>query len=163
MRCFSPTLRKDSPPCSCFSSPSSLELHLVGLSQSLVVLHLVFLVVGLSSIVSARLGFQVLDFGDLTSMLFFIARGWFYDLLISFRLLFSLCSLISLHLTSLLASLVALPFAIFATPDLNSVFLCVCRVSRLELWSLIFRALWFFPGMGALHVSSCFVVTLFFR
>ncbi|KAF2597141.1 hypothetical protein F2Q68_00009507 [Brassica cretica] len=120
-------------------------------------------------------------------------------------LIFSLCSLILLHFSSLVASLVALHFAMFSTPGLGSVFLrvvflllmiplacifrlsgnfglpslflslfshlvtlfiagCVsggfpfrhvlplqvCGVSVLELWSLLFRALWFFIGIGAL-------------
>ncbi|KAF3564085.1 hypothetical protein DY000_02014440 [Brassica cretica] len=47
-------------------------ISLVG--QSLVVFDVVFLVVGLPSIVFARLGFQDLVFGVLTSMLSFIAR-----------------------------------------------------------------------------------------
>ena len=46
------------------------------------------------------LSFQDLVFGDLTFMLFFIVRGWLHNLLISFRLLLSLYSLISLHLHS---------------------------------------------------------------
>ncbi|WZZ67221.1 hypothetical protein YC2023_078591 [Brassica napus] len=44
------------------------------LGQSLVIFDVVFLVVGLPSIVSARLGFQDLVFGVLTSMLSFIAQ-----------------------------------------------------------------------------------------
>ncbi|KAF3487671.1 hypothetical protein F2Q69_00056141 [Brassica cretica] len=44
----------------------------------LVVNDVVFLVDGLPSIVYARLGFQDLAFGDLTSMLFFIAQGWLH-------------------------------------------------------------------------------------
>ncbi|KAH0903069.1 hypothetical protein HID58_042572, partial [Brassica napus] len=102
------------------------KLHLVGLGQSLVVIDVVFLIVGLPSIVSARLGFQDLIFGDLTSTLFSIARGWLHGLLISFCLFLSLCSLISLHRSSLITSLVALPFAKFATPSLDS----------LKLWFL---------------------------
>ncbi|CAN7048949.1 unnamed protein product, partial [Brassica oleracea var. botrytis] len=52
--------------------------------RSLVVIDVVFLVAGLPSIVSARLGFQDLVFGDLTSMLIFIAfedgsTVWFVD------------------------------------------------------------------------------------
>ncbi|KAF3573407.1 hypothetical protein F2Q69_00061806 [Brassica cretica] len=50
------------------------------LGQILVVFDVVFLVVGLPSIVFARLGFQDQVFGDLTSMLSFIARGQFYTL-----------------------------------------------------------------------------------
>ncbi|KAH0856940.1 LOW QUALITY PROTEIN: hypothetical protein HID58_085201, partial [Brassica napus] len=97
------------------------KLNLVGLGQSLVVIDVVFLVAGLLSKVSARLGFQDLVFGDLTSMLSFIARGWLHGLLISFCFFLSFCSLISLHLSSLITSLVALPFTIFATPGLDSV------------------------------------------
>ncbi|KAH0867627.1 hypothetical protein HID58_074649, partial [Brassica napus] len=82
-----------------------LELHLIGLSQSLVDFYVVFFVVGLPSIVSARLCFQDLVFGDLT-----------------FILVFSLCSLILLHFSSPVASLVALQFAMFDTPGLDSVF-----------------------------------------
>ncbi|KAF2610354.1 hypothetical protein F2Q70_00010012 [Brassica cretica] len=51
---------------------------LLRLGQSLVVIDVVFLVAGLPSIFSARLGFQDLVFSDLTSMLFFIARGWLH-------------------------------------------------------------------------------------
>ncbi|WZZ88535.1 hypothetical protein YC2023_117114 [Brassica napus] len=56
-------------------------ISLVG--QSLVVFDVVFLVVGLPSIVFARLGFQDLVFGVLTSMLSFIARERLHSLLIS--------------------------------------------------------------------------------
>ena len=70
------------------------------LGQSLVVFDVVFLNVGLPSIVSARLCFQDLIFGVLTSMLSFIARGRFHSFLISFRLPFPLYSRISLQLSS---------------------------------------------------------------
>ncbi|KAH0869755.1 hypothetical protein HID58_076777, partial [Brassica napus] len=109
----------------------AIKLHLAGLGQSLVVIDVVFLIDGLPSRVSARLDFQNLVFGDLNFMLFFIARGWLHSLLISFYLFLSLCSLISLYVSSLITSLVSLPFAISATPSLDSVFLCVCLV-RLE-------------------------------
>ncbi|KAF2578782.1 hypothetical protein F2Q68_00005820 [Brassica cretica] len=88
---------------SCSSLPSSyLMLGTVSpwLGQSLVVFDVIFLVVGLPSIVSARLGFQDLVFGVLTSMLSFIARGRLDSLLISFRLPFPLYSCISLQLSS---------------------------------------------------------------
>ncbi|KAF3507660.1 hypothetical protein F2Q69_00008394 [Brassica cretica] len=88
---------------SCSSLPSSyLMLGTVSpwLGQSLVVFDVIFLVVGLPSIVSARLGFQDLVFGVLTSMLSFIARGRLDSLLISFRLHFPLYSCISLQLSS---------------------------------------------------------------
>ncbi|KAH0884959.1 hypothetical protein HID58_061055, partial [Brassica napus] len=62
-------------------------------------------------IVPARLGFQDLVF------------GWLHSLLILYSLIFSLCSLILLHFSSLVAALVALHFAMFATPGLDSVFL----------------------------------------
>ncbi|KAF2605176.1 hypothetical protein F2Q70_00025490 [Brassica cretica] len=70
------------------------------LGQSLVVFDILFLNVGLPPIVYARLGFQDLVFGVLTSMLSFIARGRLHNLLILFRLLFSLYSRISLQLSS---------------------------------------------------------------
>ncbi|KAF3546386.1 hypothetical protein DY000_02003286 [Brassica cretica] len=60
-------------------------------------------------------------------------RGWLHSLLIFCSLIFSLCSLISLHFSSLDASPVAFHFAMFATPGLDSVFLRVCGVSLLEL------------------------------
>ncbi|KAL0756501.1 hypothetical protein Bca101_094169 [Brassica carinata] len=82
------------------------------LGQSLFVFDFVFFVVGLPSIVSARFGFQDLVFGVLTSMLSFIAR-----------------SLFILHLfAAFIASLVALPFTMFATRDLDNVFVRVCYV-----------------------------------
>jgi len=66
------------------------------LGQSLVVFDVLFLVVGLPSIIFARPGFQDLVFGVLTFMLSFIARGRLHSLLISFRLSFPLYSRISL-------------------------------------------------------------------
>ena len=69
-----------------------------------------------------------LVFCDLTSMISFISRGRSHGLLILFRLPFLPCSLISLQLSSLLASLVALLFAMFANPGLDRDFLCVCSV-----------------------------------
>ncbi|KAF3576515.1 hypothetical protein DY000_02030428 [Brassica cretica] len=101
------------------------------LGQSLVVFDVVFLNIGLPSIVSARLGFQDLVFGVLTSMLSFIARGRLHSLLISFRLPFPLYSRISLQLSSHL-------WWLSLSPCLP---LEVCRVSLLELWSLLSRAL----------------------
>ncbi|KAF3590917.1 hypothetical protein DY000_02025295 [Brassica cretica] len=70
------------------------------LTAFLVVFDVVFLNVGLPSIVSALLGFQDLVFGVLISMLSFIARGRLHSLLISFRLIFPLYSRISLQLSS---------------------------------------------------------------
>ena len=70
------------------------------LGQSLVVSDVVFLVVCLPSIVYARLGFQDLVFGVLTSIFSFIARGWIHSLLILFRLPFPLYSRISMQLSS---------------------------------------------------------------
>ena len=148
---FSPSLRKDSPLCSCFSSHSSPVIlsgtcyrSCLWVLNCAVVFHCVvscfgqywsssffrfWLMLGttsrwvgseficlwcclplvdLPSIVSTRLDFQDLFFGDLTSMLFFIARGWLHGLLILFHLLFYLCSLILLYLSFLLTSLVAL-------------------------------------------------------
>ena len=96
------------------------------LGQSLVVFDVVFLNVGLPSIVTARLGFQDLVFGVLTSMLSFIARGrlhsFFYFVSSPFPSLFS-------HLfAAFMASLVALSFTMFATRGLDNVFVRVCNV-----------------------------------
>ncbi|WZY77332.1 hypothetical protein YC2023_023716 [Brassica napus] len=70
-------------------------------------------------------------------------------------LIFSLCSLILLHFSSLVASPVTLHFAMFSTPSLDSVFLRMCGVSLLELSSLLFRALWFFIGIWCLIAFIC--------
>ncbi|KAH0899413.1 hypothetical protein HID58_048981, partial [Brassica napus] len=115
-------------PC-CAVVSYDVKLHLTGLGQSLVVINVVFLVAGSPSIVSARLGYQDMIFGDLTSMLFFIARGWLHGLLILFCLFLSLCSLISLHLSSLITSLVALHFTIFTTPVVYGLKLKLCFLS----------------------------------
>ncbi|KAH0925694.1 hypothetical protein HID58_017950 [Brassica napus] len=82
------------------SSPLMLGTAYPWLGQSLVVFDVVFLVVGLPSIVFAHLAFQDLVFGVLTSMFSFIARGRIHSLLISFRLPFPLYSRISLQLSS---------------------------------------------------------------
>ena len=58
------------------------------LGQSLVIFDVVFLNVGLPSIVSARLGFQDLVFGVLISMPSIIARERLHSLMISFCLPF---------------------------------------------------------------------------
>ncbi|CDY39541.1 BnaC07g07090D [Brassica napus] len=60
--------------------------------RSLVVIDVVFLVAGLPSIVSARLGFQDLVFGDLTSMLIFIAFEDCSTVLIVFFSVYALCA-----------------------------------------------------------------------
>ncbi|KAH0860529.1 hypothetical protein HID58_088790, partial [Brassica napus] len=57
-------------PC-CVVVSYGVKLHRIGLGQSLVVIDVVFLVAGLPSIVSARLGSQNQVFGDPTSMFFF--------------------------------------------------------------------------------------------
>ena len=61
---------------------------------------------------------------------------WFAD---SFYLSFPLCFLISLQLSSLLASLVAFPFAMFDSPSLDSVALWAWKIIscfKLGLWFL---------------------------
>ncbi|KAF3582822.1 hypothetical protein DY000_02029875 [Brassica cretica] len=75
VQCFSPSLEKTHLRALVFP-------HLLFLSDSmsLIVIDVVFLVAGLPSIVSAHLGFQDLVFGDLTSRLFFIARGCLHGL-----------------------------------------------------------------------------------
>ncbi|KAF3565878.1 hypothetical protein DY000_02015024 [Brassica cretica] len=81
----------------------------------------------------AHLGFWLSEF-----YVIFIAQGWFHNLLILFNLSFSLCSLISL-----VASLVALHFAMFATPGLDSVSFVyvlwtwkIISCLKIELWFL---------------------------
>ena len=69
---------------------------------------------------------------------------------------FPLCSLILLQLSSLVASLVALPFAMFATPGLDSVFLRICFMGLescfcFQSWALISCWLTYI-----FHPSSCF-------
>ena len=117
--------------------------------------------VDLPSIVSARLGFQDLVFGDLTSMLFFISRGWLHGLMILFRLLFYLCSLILLHLSLLLASLVAL----FSPYLLLQVWIVFSSVYALCAWKVIsslkFELLFFggrlpFSSLRLFLFFSCF-------
>ncbi|WZZ42724.1 hypothetical protein YC2023_038983 [Brassica napus] len=60
---------------------------------------------------------------------------------------------------SFIASLVALPFTMSATRDLDNVFVRVCRVSLLELWSLLSRALWFFSWMSSYRKMESFLFT----
>ena len=116
------------------------------LGQSLIIFYVVFLVVGLQWVVPAQLGFQDLVFGDLTSMLSFIVRGRLYGLLISFHLSFPLCSLISFQFTSMFMFLVFLSFAMFVTPGLDSVFLCVCFFCAWKVISSLKLDLWFLSG-----------------
>ncbi|KAH0865106.1 LOW QUALITY PROTEIN: hypothetical protein HID58_082317, partial [Brassica napus] len=84
------------------------KLHLLGLGQSSIVFDVFFLSL---TCLYARLGFQDLVFDDLTSMLFFIARGGLHGLLILFRLLFYIFSLIMLHISLLSALLVWIVFS----------------------------------------------------
>ncbi|KAH0893225.1 hypothetical protein HID58_055654, partial [Brassica napus] len=144
------------------------ELHFLGLGQSLVVFNVVFLVVGLPSIVLARLGFQDLVSVDMTPMFSFIARGRFHSLLISFSLPFFVCSLISLYLSSLFASLVSLPFTMFVTLVFSSMYAMwawkVVVGLKLELWFFGGWLTFFFPHIfvvicwhGRLHVLVEFV------
>ena len=69
----------------------------------------------------------------------------FHSLLILCCLYLFLCSLSSLHFSSLVASLVVFHFAMFATPGLDSVFLRVCFVGleyyfSSQTWALV--SLW---------------------
>ncbi|KAF3510297.1 hypothetical protein F2Q69_00010000 [Brassica cretica] len=127
------------------------------LGQSLVVFDVVFLVVGLPSIVSACLGFQDLVFGVLTSMLSFIARGRLHSLLILFCLHFPFFSRISLQLSSHLWWLSLSPCLPLEVWIMFSFVYSmwawkVCGVSLLEFWSFLSRALWFFTCMAVLYV-----------
>lgn len=116
--------------CSSSSLVSTNVRYWIYLGWGLGVLDVVFLVVFLRSIIHARLLFQDLVFGDLTSMFSFTV--WER---LSILLQFSL----------LLGSLVALPYAMFATLCLDNVFLHVCYV----VWKVVFDlklGLWFFGG-----------------
>ncbi|KAH0901511.1 hypothetical protein HID58_041014 [Brassica napus] len=106
------------------------------LGQSLFVFDFVFSVVGLPSIVSARFGFQDLVFGVLTSMLSFIARGRLHTFIASWWLSLSPCLPLEIWI------MFSFVYAMWAWK--------VCRVSLLELWSLLSRALWFFSCMPSL-------------
>ncbi|KAF2535560.1 hypothetical protein F2Q68_00021448 [Brassica cretica] len=53
-----------------------------------------------------------------------------------------------------IASLVALSFTMFDTRGLDNVFVRVCGVSLLELWSLLSRALWFFTCMAVFSTTG---------
>ncbi|KAF2570222.1 hypothetical protein F2Q70_00004675 [Brassica cretica] len=66
-------------------------------------------------------------------MLSFIARGQLHSLLILFCLSFPLCFLISLQLSSLLVSLVGLPFTMLTTPGLDNVFVRVYAMWALKV------------------------------
>ncbi|KAF3601108.1 hypothetical protein F2Q69_00037127 [Brassica cretica] len=83
------------------------------------------------------------------------ARGRFHGLLILFRLPFLLCSLVSLQLSSLFASLVALPFAMFVNPGSGFSVLTLHSPS-LSLFLLFSSFPWY------RRVSFCFAVTLAF-
>ncbi|KAH0942165.1 hypothetical protein HID58_001802 [Brassica napus] len=119
--------------------------------SELVVFDVVFLIFGLPSVVPARVGFQDLVFGDMTSMLSFITRTRLYVLLISFYLPFPLCSLISFLKFGLwfLGGWIS-----FSLPPIVS-FSPLSFVSILKVWSFLSRALWFFAGMYALFVLVC--------
>ncbi|KAF3604224.1 hypothetical protein F2Q69_00035799 [Brassica cretica] len=142
--------RKDSALCSCSSSPSS-PVRLSGWSGQ----------------------YWLLLFFLRFQLMLEIASPWVGSELVVFDGVFLVVGLPSIVpsrlgfqdlLSSLLISLVALPFAMFATPGLDSVFfrVCsvgledyflsqawalVCGVSLLELWSILSRDLWFFVGM----------------
>ncbi|KAH0883350.1 LOW QUALITY PROTEIN: hypothetical protein HID58_059446, partial [Brassica napus] len=121
------------------------------LGQSLVVFDVVFIVVGLPSIVSLFVMVFKIYFWCSDLYAFFYSSRTFADFVSSlFPSLFS-------HLfAAFIASMVALPFTMFATSGLENVFVrvCyvglegyfwsqVCGVSLLELWSLLSSALWF--------------------
>ncbi|KAH0883522.1 hypothetical protein HID58_059618, partial [Brassica napus] len=110
------------------------------LGQSFVVFDVLFLVVGLPSIVFARLGFEDLVFGVLTSMLSFIARGRLHSLLISFRLSFPLYSRISLQLSSHLWWLSLSP----------------CLLVEVYIMFSFVYAMWTWKLSSILPSSSCF-------
>ncbi|KAH0869623.1 hypothetical protein HID58_076645, partial [Brassica napus] len=101
------------------------ELHLLGLGQSLVIFEVVFLVVGLPSIVPSRLGFQNMVFAFIAACIF-----------------------------------VTLPFAMFATPGLDSVLL---RVYSVDLEDCFWSQVWALVSWGLASVlpdSGCSLLLL---
>ncbi|KAH0854673.1 hypothetical protein HID58_057789 [Brassica napus] len=81
------------------------ELHLLGLGQSFVVFDVVFRVVGLPSIVSARLGFHDMTAPRFADFVLSLIPSMFAHLVEAF-----IAACVS----------VALPFAMFVIPDLDS-------------------------------------------
>ncbi|KAH0896541.1 LOW QUALITY PROTEIN: hypothetical protein HID58_046109, partial [Brassica napus] len=133
-------------PC-CVVVSYGVKLHLIGLGQSLVVIDVVFLVVGLPSIVSARLD---LVFGDLTSMLFFHNSRMdprFVDFILSlFISLFShlVASFIADHVSG------GSPFRHICYSRLFMVSSLSFGFSVVGFHSPTLGVLWFFAVMGAL-------------
>ncbi|KAF2543192.1 hypothetical protein F2Q68_00029682 [Brassica cretica] len=142
-------------------------LVFVGNWSSLVVIDVVFLVAGLPSIVSARLGSQDLVFGDLTSMFFFhnsrmdprlfmvssLSFGfsvWLASILPHSGCLYSSHASLGVGVRSY--SFGALVSSIQSFVVLRCHGRLVCGATLLELWFLLFRVLWFFAVMGALYV-----------
>ncbi|KAF3525858.1 hypothetical protein F2Q69_00047586 [Brassica cretica] len=110
------------------------KIHL----RTLVLLHLFLLFWLMLGTASPLVGSQLVVF----DVVFLIVGWppmtalWFAD---SFYLSFPLCFLISLQLSSLLASLVAFPFAMFDSPSLDSVALWAWKIIscfKLGLWFL---------------------------
>ena len=105
------------------------------LGQSLVFFDVVFFVIGLPSIVSARLGSRSSFWCSDFYALFHSSKTapYFADFVSSpFPSLFS-------HLfEAFITSLVALPFTMFATRSLDHVFVCVCYVGLVGyFWSQV--------------------------
>ncbi|KAH0886178.1 LOW QUALITY PROTEIN: hypothetical protein HID58_062274, partial [Brassica napus] len=116
--------------------------------SSLVVFKVVFLVVGLPSIVSSCLGFQDMGFGDMT----FIARGRLHDLMIFF-----VYPSIYVPSSPFIAACVCVtfPFVMFATPGLDSVIFRVCSV---DLEDCFWSQVWALVSLGLAYVllhSGC--------
>ncbi|KAF2538433.1 hypothetical protein F2Q68_00022492 [Brassica cretica] len=86
-----------------------------------------------------------------------VDRGWLHSLLIFCSLLFSLCSLISLHFSSLAASPVALHFAMFATPA-SLTFSTFSALLDKELdmgYKSGFMIAWILGGKGGILLTLC--------
>ncbi|KAH0884125.1 hypothetical protein HID58_060221, partial [Brassica napus] len=116
-----------------------MELHLLGLGQILVFFDVVFLVVGFPSIVPAGLGFPDLR---------------------PFLSLFS--HLIAPYIAARISG-GSIFFAMFSTPNLDSVFLCVCFVSLKDcflsqVWTLVSR--WLVSIIPSLGVSLLLMLPL---
>ena len=99
--------------CRLFRSIGPLLLQILGNVRNYILLGWVRVQLSSSPFSCHRQSLLVLVFKIwflvITSMLFFIARGWLHGLVISFHLFFPFYSLILLHFSSLLASLFSAP------------------------------------------------------
>ncbi|KAH0891864.1 LOW QUALITY PROTEIN: hypothetical protein HID58_054293, partial [Brassica napus] len=119
------------------------ELHFLGLGQNLVVFEVVFLFVGLPSIVPSRVGFQDMVFDFYSSR----TAPRLDDFVLS-----TLPSMFPHLVTAFIVACVSvtLPFAMFATPDLDNILLRIVSGIKSELW--------FIGGWLPFSLTQSFVV-----